>query len=391
MNIVIANTQEFNPQIGGVERVSTFLANKLTEQGHKVIFIAYYLSPFSKKYNPIVKQYFLPIKMNIVCQQNIDAFKNIVLEENIDIILNQAGNILDFSNLCIRVKEITGIKLISAIHTDPDYRLKSLNKFSELTFIQWFNPLVIRRKLLYSKRKKKILKQESELYAGIYKNSNATVLLSKNFIPDFIKISQIENTEKLFAIPNPVPFDTQDLTDVTKMKQALYVGRMDYGHKRPDRLLKIWSLIEEMHQDWKLIFVGDGPDMQKLKSLKNKLKINNVDFVGFTDPTDYYASSQIICMTSNIEGFPMVLVEASAYGVIPIAYNCFASLNDIIEDGLNGYSIEPFNQMDFALKLSNLMNDSDLRKSMAWQAKLKSGNFQATIIIDQWLELFNAI
>jgi len=51
-------------------------------------------------------------------------------------------------------------------------------------------------------------------------------------------------------------------------------------------------------------------------------------------------------MTSRFEGWPMVLMEAMQMGVVPVVYNSFESLSDIVVDGENGYII-PNNDLHF--------------------------------------------
>ena len=60
MKVAICNVQEFNPQIGGIERVSVSLATELIKQGVNVIFVASRKSPYSKEYELPAKQYMLP-------------------------------------------------------------------------------------------------------------------------------------------------------------------------------------------------------------------------------------------------------------------------------------------------------------------------------------------
>ena len=58
----------------------------------------------------------------------------------------------------------------------------------------------------------------------------------------------------------------------------------------------------------------------------------------------------ILCMTSNYEGFPMVLVEAMQYGCVPFAFDSFPSLYDIINDGINGVIVPAFDEDSYAKK-----------------------------------------
>ena len=44
-------------------------------------------------------------------------------------------------------------------------------------------------------------------------------------------------------------------------------------------------------------------------------------------------------MTSDFEGFGMVLIEAQSFGVVPLAFNCFSSIGEIIAQHIVRLSI----------------------------------------------------
>lgn len=54
-------------------------------------------------------------------------------------------------------------------------------------------------------------------------------------------------------------------------------------------------------------------------------------------------------MTSIWEGLPMTLIEAMHYGCVPIAFDSFAALYDLIDNGNNGFII-PNNDIDCFVK-----------------------------------------
>lgn len=390
MNILIANTQEFNPQIGGVERVSTLLARELLAMGHKVYFIAYYLSPFSNSYEPIVEQFLLPVVQDIVCEENIVFFERLVHEKQIDLLLNQAGNIVDFSELCIEASKRSSVKLISKIHINPDYKLKGLAFWSGLTPTQWLNPKVWRRALLYPWRHYKLTKEVRDFYRFLYEYSDAVILLSENFKPLFERLMGLHTLNKLHAIGNSSPFHSmaENFSNLNRKKQLLFVGRLNFSHKCPEKLLSIWAKLESKFPEWNLVFVGDGPDRQKLEHLIKQNNLCRVMLTGFTSPENYYRDSEILCMTSRIEGFAMVLIEAASFGVIPIAYNSFESLSDIIEHGVNGYVVPVFDEERYVADLSQLMSSQSLRAELRKNLPSTTEKFSTEVIMKKWITLF---
>lgn len=390
MNILIANTQEFNPQIGGVERVSTILATEFHQLGHNVYLLACRRSPYSKEYTPVVPQKILSNSIEYNTDTNVNEFLGFLKENKIDIILNQAGNIKQFSSLCYEVaKSYKKAKVISVIHIDPIYKFRSLFDLSSsiLPSQKYYKNFV--RLLLLPYRILKSYISESNLYNFIYNNSDKVVLLSDRFKKDFKTITRLNSYSKLSAISNPFPFNISTLDGNNKKEnRILYVGRIDYGHKRVDRILEIWTKLASDFPSWSLDILGDGPIKKELIELVKINKIERVNFIDFADPIEYYKRSQILCLTSTYEGFGMVLIEAAYYGCIPIAFKSFSSLSDIIENGINGYMIKPYSLSEYEKKLRLLMKNKALRKKNQFESMKISNKFQLKIIVKQWISLF---
>ena len=49
----------------------------------------------------------------------------------------------------------------------------------------------------------------------------------------------------------------------------------------------------------------------------------------------------------------MVLTEAMTFGAVPVAFNSYAAITDIIDDGKNGLLVPPFSHKEFARKLAH--------------------------------------
>lgn len=87
----------------------------------------------------------------------------------------------------------------------------------------------------------------------------------------------------------------------------------------------------------------------------------------------------------------MVLIEASYYGCIPIAFKSFSSLPDIIEDSINGYMIKPYCLSEYEKKLRLLMENEALRKTIQIEAMNIHKKFQTKTIVKQWIRLFEEL
>ena len=80
----------------------------------------------------------------------------------------------------------------------------------------------------------------------------------------------------------------------------------------------------------------------------------------------------------------MVLTEAMQCGTVPIAFNSFASVSDIIEDGRNGILVKPFSIRHYVKELRRLMDNPDLLNRMAANAKQDIEKYSVEKVVDCW-------
>jgi len=192
------------------------------------------------------------------------------------------------------------------------------------------------------------------------------------------------------VIPDPLPFMPTHYSSLTE-KRVIAVGRYVY-QKGFDLLLQAWSKIEKQNQDWELCVFGDGnrePYEQQMKELG--IDTSRCHLNGPTaDIQKEYVNSSIFAFSSRFEGFGMVLVEAMACGLPVVSYACPCGPKDIIKDGEDGLLVENGNVEAFAIKLSQLMQNATLCKSMAKAGQSNVQRFYMEQIAKQWKTLFES-
>lgn len=386
MNILFINEFQVNENQGGVQRVTQILADFFKEHDINIFYL------FRKKnINDSFKnknEYRFPDK-NISSINNQKLIEEIVFLNKIDIIINQDGfnsNILKL--LC---KSNSNTPIFSCLHSSPDYQIKNAEiELSNGVDIE--NPLFLNLKILLKPLYLFFLKKKvTRKLKYIYFNSTETILLSHEFIPSFINLSKINNSECLKAIMNPInpEFISTDTCFLKKSKSILYVGRLNKG-KRVDLLLSIWKKLQEDFPDWNFDIVGDGPELNYLIKLSKSLNLKNITFHGQSnDVKTYYQKASIFVSSSAFEGFPMVLNEAQILGTVPIVYNTYESVTDLIIDNKTGYIIPNLDQELFVKKLYHLMASEEHRYKMAKETIEFSKKFDIEIIGKDWITLIN--
>ena len=387
MNILFLFAPPINPRRGGVESVTFVLANYFEKRGNNVFF----LSRFDVAEDPSndIRQFFVPNKTAFNTIENKIFFKNFLQEHKIDILVNQFAISFDSFSFVEIAREMN-IKIISAIHNSP---LASVLNFTSSKF-----NLFERYKLKFlipffnSHLGKSLLKFVYKLrYANLYRRvliySDRLFLLSDKYMDQLHFFVKEKYTKKVICMPNPIPFEPVGIELSKKEKNILFVSRMLYDQKRPDFILYIWKKLQDEHKDWRLIVLGDGPYFEAFKNLARDLALINIEVKGFQPPLEYYKKAKIFCMTSTYEGFPMVLNESMQYATVPMAFNSFASLTDIIDDGINGYVISPFDLDEYAKKLSYLMSNDEVVNRLALNAIEKSKKFSMELIGERWIDI----
>lgn len=120
--------------------------------------------------------------------------------------------------------------------------------------------------------------------------------------------------------------------------------------------------------------------------------MSNIKIVPPTPAVDiYYEESAILLLTSIYEGFGLVLTEAMSRGCVPMAFDSFNSVHDIIDSGKNGILIRPFKITDYVNNLMRLVQDEHRLKLMSVAAKDVIRKFNIEIIGNQWIRLFEEL
>ena len=176
--------------------------------------------------------------------------------------------------------------------------------------------------------------------------------------------------------------------DVQRQKIILSVGRL-ITTKHHDKLIETFAAINK--PDWTLIIVGDNSLKQNNFSRLNKL----VEELGLSgrvilagqqrDIDKYYLNSSIFAFASSSEGFPNVIGEAMSACLPVIAFDCIAGPSDLIQDNHNGYLIPLFDWDLYKVRLSQLMDNEQLRTFLGNNGRTTIRQFSIDIIGKKYL------
>ncbi|NCR59679.1 MAG: glycosyltransferase family 4 protein [Microcystis aeruginosa LL13-06] len=170
-------------------------------------------------------------------------------------------------------------------------------------------------------------------------------------------------TNRLLTIHNgmpDVPAELRANPSHANPVRIVMVARFDQ-QKDHVTLLKAFQNIPEAHLD----LVGDGPDLEKIKTLAKELKIiDRINFLGFrTNVAEVLAQAQIFTLISNWEGFPRTTIEAMRAG-LPVIVSDVGGASEAIMEGITGYIVPWGDVNTLHQRLLQLVLDAQFRTKM---------------------------
>ena len=107
---------------------------------------------------------------------------------------------------------------------------------------------------------------------------------------------------------------------------------------------------------------------------------------------DYYRDASLFVLTSRMEGFGMVLLEAMSFGVPCISFDCPSGPRDIISDEKNGFLITCYDKESFANYICKYIKMSDEeRRRMSDNAIETIKKWDNQKIVEKWIEMFEGL
>lgn len=395
MRIIVTNSDFQSSFIGGITRVCVNLAQQWVKQGHDVLFVSANDKNVPNPHLIDFRQVVLPNGMNHQSEANYNAFLQTVQDFKADVILHPFVHDESYTDMCLSIRKNTGTRLVLAWHFAPTHYWDIMNR-------NFFIPMQMKASFLRAiydvpfwlrwngYRKQQVIKRKKSYFRKCIAESDSFVVLSSLYIRDLENIVG-KHSNKAIAINNPVIFDVPSQIDYAKKEKiVLWIGRIGYDMKRTDKMLNIWKRISRKYPDWHLIVCGPG-ETADFAAWCQKKGMTNVEFPGVVQVEDYYQHASILCNTSVTEGMPLVVMEAMEYGCVPMAFDSYRSVHDIIVNGETGYVIPAFDEDVYAAKLGELIENAQLRQQMAEAGRVLLTRFDKNLIAEQWIRLFNPL
>lgn len=181
--------------------------------------------------------------------------------------------------------------------------------------------------------------------------------------------------------------DTERVLYITTVARLVVAKGIEY-------LLETIARVLEVHPRVKFSVYGDGPLRRRLIDYAFELGLDGTAiFAGsFNGPKELaaiMAETDIFVMSSILEGQPLGIVEAMAYGC-PIVTTSVGGIPELIEDGVNGYLCPPRNPECLEKKIDVLIRDPSLRIRLGQEARrtYETGRFQPDAVAEFFVKVY---
>ena len=231
------------------------------------------------------------------------------------------------------------------------------------------------------------------LFRHIYKKLTKVISVS-NDIENKLNLLGLNNTQTIY---NGFDFNISDRVKNSnhsfKGKYVLCVGRMDDYVKQFDHALECYENSMLHKNNIHLIFLGQGKLKQSLetyaRTLNNSKKIHFMGFVA--NPYAYFKKAEFLIITSELEGFPMVLIESLSCGTPVVSYNCPTGPNEIIQHEKNGLLVKANDKQKMTNAMNRMVEDKGLYNKLSANAKNSVAHLSMDKIAAEWQSLIEKI
>lgn len=189
---------------------------------------------------------------------------------------------------------------------------------------------------------------------------------------------------QIFVVPNHVDITTfksirkqkvrRELGIGEKEKMVLFIGRFE-KQKNIKNILKVGAEIPEI----KIYLAGNGSQRDEMEGLARSLNIEDRTYFLGKVPQEtlvkYINACDVFFFPTLYEGHPRALVEVMACRT-PIVSSKVEGNQDVIEDGVNGLLVNPYDIYEMKEKLNKLLEDRKLANKLALRAESDSRKYE---------------
>ncbi len=380
-------TESYPPLVNGVSTSILMLQRALEKEGHEVFIVTVGTDKLKYSIENNGKILRLPsINIAHLYDYKITSIYpikaiNLIKKMNLDVIHTNIEFTIGMFARVVSVK--LGIPLVHTYHT----------KWEDYTHYITKNNWVL----------DKISKEAVKYLSVFFGDTTATELIvPTKKIYDLFK-DKYKVKKNIHIVPTGIETDkfykeNFNQKDINKLKKELGIKRKDYviltisriaKEKSIDRLMINQKKLLEKYPNLKLLIVGDGPDLDKLKEFAKELGIDKTTIFPGKIPLKnipiYYQLGDIFVTASTTETQGLTVIEAMSSSLPVVAVEDESFKNSVV-DNLNGFKFNT--DEEYISYISKIYEDKELYERLSNQARILSDDFSSDYFAKKVLKVY---
>lgn len=216
------------------------------------------------------------------------------------------------------------------------------------------------------------------------KHSDAMVVLTEQDRKNYL--ANVPSRVPILAIANPA--EKHGFCYNAESKIILSAGLL-LPIKGYDKAVQAAAKVLPKYPEWKWIICGEGLERKHLEELISQNGLQNQMFLLGTieNMDEQYQKAAMFVMTSEMEGLPMVLLEAKSWGLPLVSFDIMTGPSDIIQSGVNGYLVRKNDVNALSKCIEKLIQSEEKRMTFSVNSQLDMEKFDFVEIVKKWRKI----
>lgn len=196
---------------------------------------------------------------------------------------------------------------------------------------------------------------------------------------------------KSYYLPNPAYFPCVQRPVQPRRRKVLWLARM-VDEKNPREAVQICRILAGKIPDVQVVMVGGGVCLEETVAEAQKLGMEDrITFTGADfDCRKYYLDADVFLTTSEVEGFPLTLVEALSAGLPIVAYE-LSYMPSHCDENKGIVTVPMYDTFAAADAIVKLLEDDEYYADMSRKALKQAEKYCNFDFETEWKKIFEAV